>query len=68
MAVKTLTMPEDAIVSMLKSIPKKELLDIFLRTVAESDVSPLSAEERVDLRKSRKELKEGKTVRWADLR
>ncbi|NOZ69193.1 MAG: hypothetical protein GXP46_08120 [Deferribacteres bacterium] len=68
MAVKTLRMPEDAIVNMLKALPKSDIIDIFYRTVVESDVSPLTRHEREDIRKSRKEFEKGTTVKWADLK
>ncbi len=68
MAVKTLEMPEDAIVNMLKALPKADIIDIFYRTVVECDVSPLTRLEKEDIRKSRKEFKEGKTIKWTDLK
>jgi hypothetical protein len=68
MAVRTLSMPEDVIVNMLKALPKADLIDIFCRTVVESDVSPLTRYEKEDIKKSRKEFKEGKTNKWSDLK
>ncbi len=68
MAVRTLTMPEDAIVNMLKALPKADIIDIFYRTVVECDISPLTRLEKEDIRKSREEFKKGKTVKWADLK
>jgi|MudIll2142460700_1097286.scaffolds.fasta_scaffold163420_2 hypothetical protein len=68
MGIKTLSMPEDAIVSLLKSLEKKKLPDIFWKVVVESDVSPLKKDEKKDREKAREELKRGLTVKWKDLR
>ncbi len=53
---------------MLKALPKTGIIDVFYRTVVESDVSPLTRYEREDIGKSRKEFEKGKTVKWADLK
>lgn len=68
MGTKTLSMPEDAIVSLLKSLEKKTLPDIFWKAVVESDVSPLKEDEKKDREKAREELKRGLTRKWKDLR
>ncbi len=68
MGAKTLTMPEDALVGMLKSLHEKTLLDIFWKTVVQCDTSALRAEEKEDRRKAREELKQGLTVKWNALR
>jgi hypothetical protein len=68
MTVRTLSIPEDAIINMLKSLPEDELIGIFSRVVVKSDVSPLTRYEHEDLSESRKEFREGKTVKWADLK
>jgi len=68
MGTKTLSMPEDAIVSLLKSLKKKTLPDIFWKAVVESDVSPLKEDEKKDREKAREELKSGLTLKWKDLR
>jgi len=68
MGTKTLSMPEDAIVSLLKSLKKKTLPDIFWKAVVESDISPLKEDEKKDREKAREELKRGLTLKWKDLR
>ena len=68
MGTKTLSMPEDAIVSLLKSLEKKTLPDIFWKAVVESDVSPLKEGEKKDRDLAREELKQGHTLKWKDLR
>ncbi len=68
MGTKTLSMPEDAIVSLLKSLEKKALPDIFWKAVVESDVTPLKEDEKKDRERAREELKRGLTLKWKDLR
>ena len=64
MAAKTLLMPEDVVVNMLKTLPKKDLINIFWKTIAESDVSPLRDEEREDIKQAKKEFKKRETLKW----
>lgn len=68
MGAKTLTMPEDALVGMLKSLHEKTLLDVFWKSVVQCDTSALRADEKKDRRKAREELKQGLTIKWHDLR
>lgn len=68
MGTKTLTMPEDALVNMLKSLPENILIDVFWRTVVESDISPLTKEENELISEGKIEYKKGKTIKWQDLR
>ncbi len=64
MSSKTLSMPEEALVSMLKTLPEDVLVDIFWKTLVESDVSHLTKEEREELEKGKKEFEKGETVKW----
>ena len=41
MSTKIVPMPEDAVINMLKTLPEDVLIDIFWKTLVESDVSPL---------------------------
>ena len=68
MVEKTLSLPEDALVSMLKSLPEDVLVDVFWKTLVESDVSPLTVEEKNDLLKGVKEFEDGKTIKWENMR
>jgi hypothetical protein len=68
MTTKTLSMPEEVVVNMLKTLPKKDLVNIFWKTLAESDVSPLGDEEREDIKQAKKEFKKGETQKWEDIR
>lgn len=68
MPTKTLTIPEDALVNILKTLPEHELMDIFHKTVVESDTSPLSRIEKAEIISARKELTRKEAVRWKDLR
>ncbi len=68
MSAKTLTIPEDALVNILKTLPENELMDIFHKTVVESDTSPLSKIEKTEIKATRREHARKETVRWKDLR
>jgi hypothetical protein len=63
-----LIIDEDAIINMLKTLPEETLLDIFWKTLAGYDISPLTDEEREGIRKGREELEKGETIKWADLK
>lgn len=68
MTTKTLSMPEEVVVNMLKTLPKKDLINIFWKTLSESDVSPLRDEEREDIKQAKKEFKKGETQKWENIR
>ena len=68
MSSKTLSVPEEALISMLKTLPEDVLVDIFWKTLVESDVSPLTKEERDELEKGKREFEKGETVKWKNLR
>jgi hypothetical protein len=58
---------EDVVVNMLKTIPKKDLVNIFWKTLTESDVSPLTESEKEDLKHAKKEFKKGETQKWESI-
>ena len=68
MTTKTLLMPEEVVVNMLKTLPKKDLINIFWKTIAESDVSPLRDEEREDIKQAIREFKKRETQKWDNIR
>ena len=68
MGTKTLTMPEDALVNMLRTLPKDILIDVFWRTVVESDTSPLTKGEKELISRGKLERRKGETIKWKDLR
>lgn len=68
MESKTLTMPEEALVAMLKTLPEDALIDIFWKTLVESDISPLTDEEKEEMEKGKIEFERGETIKWEDLR
>jgi hypothetical protein len=66
--VKTVSMPEDAVINMLKTLPEDVLIDIFWKTLVESDVSPLTAEEREEIKKAKEDFAKGETVKWESIK
>ena len=67
MSAKTVRLPQDAIVGILKSLPENVLRDIFWRAFTDVDDSPLNEAERSALAAAEAELERGETVRWEDL-
>jgi len=65
---KNLSIPEDTIVNMLKVLPKDVLVDIFWKTLVEYDITPLTLEEKEDIEKGIKELQNGNTIKWEDIK
>ena len=68
MSSKSVKLPKDAIVQMLKSLPEDVLRDIFWKAFAEVDTSPLTKSERLALAVAQQEFEKGETVKWEDLR
>ncbi len=64
MGTKTLKMPEDALVALLKTLKEETLVDIFWKTFVESDTSPLTREEERAIQKAKDEFRGGEAVRW----
>ena len=56
-------MPEDSIVAMLKTLPEDILIDIFWKTMVESDTSPLTDEEKEEMERGKKEFERGETIK-----
>jgi hypothetical protein len=61
-------MPEDALINMLKALPEDALIDIFWKTLVESDISPLTDEEKKEIEKGKIEYEKGETIKWEDLK
>ena len=68
MAGRTITMPEATIVALLKTLPEDVLIDIFWKTVVESDVSPLTRAEKKRVETGKKEFIIRETIKWEDLK
>ncbi len=68
MTTRTISMPEDVVINLLKTLPEEDIIDIFWKTLIESDVSPLTDEEKEEIKKAKKELKEGETLKWENIR
>ncbi len=68
MSNRNISLPQDAIVGILKALPENVLRDIFWRAFADVDDSPLSEAERSALAAADAEFERGETVRWEDLR
>ncbi len=65
---KTVSMPEDVVINLLRTLPEEDIIDIFWKTLVKSDVSPLTEEEKNDIKRAKKELEKGETVSWENIR
>ncbi|MBN2186877.1 MAG: hypothetical protein JW732_05435 [Dehalococcoidia bacterium] len=65
---KTILIPENSIIEMLKALPQDTLVDIFSKTLVRSDISPLTAEEEASYKKALKEYEKGEVISWKDLK
>ncbi len=68
MSSKTLSIPEEAVVNMLKTLPEDMLVDVFWKTMQESDTSALTQEEREGIGRAKKEFEKSETIKWEKLR
>ena len=68
MGSKILSIPEDSLIAVLKTLPENELIEIFWKALVESDVSPLSHEEREEIKKGKMEFEKGETIKWENLK
>ncbi|RKX68888.1 hypothetical protein DRP53_09755 [candidate division WOR-3 bacterium] len=62
------TIPKEVVISMLKALPERVLLDIFWKVLVAYDTSPLTPGEKRVIRKAKADLKQGNTIRWEDIR
>ena len=68
MSEKSISIPESTIVNMLKELPKSSLIDIFWQVVSIPDTSPLSNNEKKDIKTAKEEYNKGETIRWQDIK
>ena len=62
MAVKTINVPIDFIISMLKQLNNKEKEEIFERVFIDEDTQPLSQREKESIASAQQEFEEGETI------
>ena len=65
---KTIPIPENSIIEILKAVPQDTLMDILSKVLIQSDVSPLTDEERALYEKAMKEYEKGEVISWEDLK
>ena len=65
---KTVNLPEDALVAMLKALPEDVLGGVFWKVMVDYDVSPLANDEKKALEKAMCEADRKETVDWEDIR
>jgi len=65
---KTISIPENALVNMLQSLPENILENIFWKTFVRSDDAPLSDIEKNEITKAKDEYRKHETIKWKDIR
>ena len=68
MNTKTISIPEDAFVDILKSLPENILTNIFWKTFVHTDDSPLSESDKKEISKAKDEFRKGETIRWQHIK
>lgn len=58
----TIPVSKNAIVTILKDLPEKELADIFWKSFVSEDLSPLTESEKKSIIKAKKEFETGATI------
>lgn len=67
MSIKTIPVPQGAIVSMLRGLPENVLHEIFWQVFAEWDTDSLDWEEEADIAEADIEFKRGETIKWENI-
>jgi len=65
---KTINLPEEALVAMLRTLPEDVLAEVFWKTLVEYDTSPLTGEEKKAVEEARSEFDRGETISWEDIK
>ena len=65
---KTIPIPENSIIEILKALPEDTLIDILSKVLIHSEASPLTDEERASYKKAMKEYEKGEAISWEDLK
>lgn len=65
---KTILVPEESIVEMLRALPEKTLMEIFSKILIESDSSPLTDDEEISYNKALEEHEKGEVISWESLK
>jgi len=65
MKVKNVSIPIDIIIELLKKLNEEAKQEIFEKVfLLEEDTTPLTIEEKREIEKAEKELKDGETISW----
>ncbi|HTB32967.1 MAG TPA: hypothetical protein VK808_13140 [Bacteroidia bacterium] len=64
----TISIPENAIINILKDLPENILTDIFWKTFVSYDDSALTESEKKSISKAKEEFKKGETIKWQNIK
>ena len=65
---KTILVPENSIIEMLRALPEKTLIEIFSKILIESDSSSLTDDEETAYNKALREHEKGEVISWESLK
>jgi hypothetical protein len=68
MQAQSVSLPQNAIIGLLKELPEDALRSIFWQVFTEFEDHALDDEERDDLRIANDDWKKGETIEWHALR
>ena len=68
MNTKTISIPENALVDILKSLPENMLASIFWKSFVHSDDSPITESDKKEIEKAKDEFRKGETIKWQHIR
>mgnify|MGYP001577516931 FL=1 len=65
---KTIPVPENALIDILKSLPENILADVFWKTFVHPDDAPLTPADKTEITKAKDEFRKHQTIKWQDIR
>ena len=68
MSTKTIPIPENALVAILKSLPENILAKIFWKTFVHADNSPLTEVDKKEIAKAKDEFANHQTIKWQHIK
>ncbi|TAL31780.1 MAG: hypothetical protein EPN93_17010 [Spirochaetes bacterium] len=68
MPVKKISIPEDVIIGMLRSVPESSLVEIFWKAVVREDTAPLNSAEKRAVKDALDAYTHGTTTNWKSVR
>ena len=68
METANLNIPQSQLIELLKTLPRKKLIDIFSELIVSYDVTPISESEKLSIKEAMNEYDKGELVNWEDIK